>query len=182
MPDKSKVADLDFISPPPIENGGSAERRTSLLAAELKAYSEFDGDDEIVYAKRVRYAFLARELKQIDDIVESRRGYANKIFFLVVAWLSAMGLIVLLVGWSQYTKFNLERNIILALVGGTTLNVLGIFTIVANFLFPKNGHSVFSRDFKIEPGNIPPKPSAKRKPAKSVDISAYADDADQKSR
>lgn len=145
----SKRADDDFsfIGLPESEvpvQGSEPDPGTSLYAKELAAYGQFDDQDDEAYERRVRHAFLARELRQIDDIVASRKSYANKIFFLVVGWLVALGLVVLLAGW-RLGGFELDSKVLLALIGGTTLNVLGIFTIVTNFLFPKNGHAIFSR-------------------------------------
>lgn len=144
---KKADADLFLIGLPEGESPdqvGEPDSGTSLYAKELAAYSQFDDQDDEAYERRVRHAFLARELRQIDDIVASRKSYANKIFLLVVGWLVVLGVIVLLAGWRP-GDFQLDTKVLLALIGGTTLNVLGIFTIVTNFLFPRNGHSIFSR-------------------------------------
>lgn len=146
--------DFDFIDPP--KNGEAGEPSVdsnSLYAEELESYGRFDGEAEDNYERRVRHAFFVRELKQIDEIVDARKKFANKIYWLVVAWLSGLALILMWAGW-KYKDFVLDDKILLALIGGTTLNVLGIFTIVTNFLFPKNGHSIFSRGKGL--GDIPP--------------------------
>lgn len=141
--------DLSFIDLPkfedPLHGEDGAPPNASLYAKELAAYGEFDDQDDEAFERKVRHAFLARELQQIDEIVASRKSYANKIYWLVVCWLIGMGLVILLVGFKEWTKFEVDTKVVLALIGGTTLNVLGIFTIVTNFLFPKNGHSIFSR-------------------------------------
>jgi hypothetical protein len=38
---------------------------------------------------------------------------------------------------SRLGIFNLSDTVILAAIGGTTVNVLGIFVVVVNYLFPK---------------------------------------------
>lgn len=145
----------------------------SLYAKELAAYAEFDDQDDEAFERKVRHAFLARELQQIDDIVTSRKSYANKIYWLVVSWLIAMGVLILLDGFSSRTGFVVDTKIILAMIGGTTLNVLGIFTIVTNFLFPKNGHSIFSRGTVLNKRKEAAKGAArKRTPEKPVDGSS----------
>lgn len=80
-----------------------------------------------------------RQMTMIDEVLEARKEYANKIFLLVVLWLVAIGVILGCRGMYWKTGFELSDKVLLALIGGTTINVLGIFTIVANFLFPKNG-------------------------------------------
>lgn len=151
---------IDLPAQEDLDEAKGSGPRASLYAKELAAYEQFDGQDDDAYERRVRHAFLARELRQIDEIVESRKEFANKIFLLVVCWLVALGAVVLLVGFKSETGFELDSKVVLALIGGTTLNVLGIFTIVTNFLFPKNGHSIFSREAN----------SAARKPVRKFPV------------
>ena len=58
---------------------------------------------------------------------------------MVVIWLLGIAAFLLLDGfWSAYnSKPFLSDAVILALIGGTTASVLGLFTIVANYLFPQ---------------------------------------------
>jgi len=51
----------------------------------------------------------------------------------MVWWLLGIGLVVFLQAMSD--EFHLTENVVLALIGGTTANVLGIFYYVAKFLF-----------------------------------------------
>ncbi len=90
----------------------------------------------------------ACELQQINNIITARTEYAEKVFLLVKRWLIAVFLILAIQGMFHafWEKSPLSDQVLMALIGGTTLNVIGIFTIVANFLFPKNGHSFFSRE------------------------------------
>lgn len=74
-------------------------------------------------------------LKQ--DLIE-RKNYARRIFTLICFWLGGMVLLLLLQGFlSVWGIFTLSESVILAAIGGTTVNVLGIFIIVVNYLFPK---------------------------------------------
>lgn len=137
-----------------------------LYREELKTYASADEESDEQYERRARRAFLSRELKQIDDIVASRKNYANKIFCLVVGWLIGLAAVVLLAGW-KFEGFELDSKVLLALIGGTTLNVLGIFTIVTNFLFPKNGHSILSRGEAIGVTKTGAKTPKRSRPAAS---------------
>ncbi|MFZ6843565.1 hypothetical protein [Undibacterium sp. RuTC16W] len=86
----------------------------------------------------------ACELRQVEQIIEARKTYADKVFSLVRIWLIVVGSILIGQGFNRYVGFELSDKVLITLIGGTTLNVIGIFTIVANFLFPKNGHSPHS--------------------------------------
>ncbi len=68
-----------------------------------------------------------------QDIGE-RKIYARRIFILICAWLGAVFLV--LVGQGIGYHFSLSQTIILALIGSTTVDVLGLFYIVAHYLFP----------------------------------------------
>ena len=162
---KPPEIDLSLIGPLSVPAGDEEQ----LYAKELETYSAYDKEDDLAYERRVRKAFHARELNQIDEIVQSRKTYANKIFNLVVGWLVGMGVVLLLSGF-RCLGFDLDTKVLLALIGGTTLNVLGIFTIVANFLFPKNGHSILSQVHGSQAEQ--PKSTAKPRAARSAKMSA----------
>lgn len=68
--------------------------------------------------------------------IEARKRYANRIFFLVSCWLACMLVVILLSGFGGYAKwFNLADSVLIALITTTTISVLGLFTIVVNYLF-----------------------------------------------
>lgn len=138
---KPPQPDLSLIVPVVTLPNSAAK---DLYLQEVESYASVDDKDDDAYERKITRAFHSRELKQIDEIIESRKAYANKIFKLVVFWLIGVVAVILLSGFGPF-GFLLDDKVLLALIGGTTLNVLGIFTIVANFLFPKNGHSILSR-------------------------------------
>ena len=82
-------------------------------------------------------------LKQ--DIAE-RKKYAHRIFCLISTWLASVLAIIILDGFGTsgialpwiHLSFHLSEPVVLAIVGSTTLDVLGIFYIVTNYLFPKH--------------------------------------------
>jgi hypothetical protein len=83
--------------------------------------------------------------------IQGRKTYARCIFWLIVGWLLAMFLLLIfcgiqrvtvVIGGSKYFidvsgKFQLSDKVLVTLIGGTTANVLGLFAIVCNYLFPK---------------------------------------------
>lgn len=70
---------------------------------------------------------------------KERLKYAKRIFILLVAWISALGVIIAFQGFG-FRGFRLSDAVVLALVGSTTISVIGIFLIVANYLFPRSSH------------------------------------------
>lgn len=68
--------------------------------------------------------------------VKHRAEYAPKIFWLIVGWILGIFVLLALQGFHPYS-FNLSDSVLIAVISGTTLNVLGIFVIVANYIFRK---------------------------------------------
>lgn len=77
-------------------------------------------------------------LRGLEQDLNERKTYASRIFVLICCWLGGMIGLLLLQGFlSVWGVFNLSEAVILAAIGGTTINVLGIFIIVVNYLFPR---------------------------------------------
>jgi hypothetical protein len=138
-------------------NGLAQSARASLAASTVNDVGLFNEEVQSLESERpdarlTQEEFDANlracELKQINDIINARKAYAEKVFKLVVFWLIAVLVILIVQGLVQtiWEKSVLSDHVLMALIGGTTVNVIGIFTIVANFLFPKSGHSFFSRE------------------------------------
>lgn len=70
-----------------------------------------------------------------QDIAERKR-YAKLVYYLICAWLF---LLFVLLGFQGAGRglFHLDEKIVITLITGTTVNVLGIFFVVMNYLFPK---------------------------------------------
>lgn len=64
----------------------------------------------------------------------ARQKYSHRIFLITCYWLSAVLLILILSG---FKVLNLPTSVLLALIGTTTINVLGFFVIVIQYLFNK---------------------------------------------
>lgn len=93
-----------------------------------------------VHENMVRQAELQR--KQYDLHVEQimlkqRKLYASLLFCLSIAWLSAIGLFLFLAGLG---KLRVADSVLIALITTTTANVLGLFYIVARWLFPNRNN------------------------------------------
>jgi hypothetical protein len=73
----------------------------------------------------------------LQDIAE-RKKYAGRIFYLISLWLIGIFLILILQGFGSNSHwFALSEAVVIAAIGGTTINVIGIFIVVAKYLFPK---------------------------------------------
>lgn len=79
---------------------------------------------------------IRARLKSFRQDTDERKKYAHRIFCLLCTWLICVGVILLLQG-DMINGFELDKEIIVALIGGTTASVIGIFLIVAQYLFPK---------------------------------------------
>ena len=88
---------------------------------------------EVEFFAQSRSSILLQGLGQ--DIAE-RKIYAKYFFRLACSWLFIITLILLLQGLGLW-NFKLQDNVVLALIGSTTVNILGILYVVANYLFPK---------------------------------------------
>ncbi len=72
--------------------------------------------------------------KQQD--IDARKKYANKIFILISVWLGCMLVVVLLAGFGGKCEwFKMADSVLIALITTTTGSVIGLFAIVANYLF-----------------------------------------------
>ena len=77
------------------------------------------------------------KLRGILQDIEERKKYANYFFRLACSWLFIITTILILQGFDGFYSFKLQDNIVLAVIGSTTVNILGILYVVANYLFPK---------------------------------------------
>lgn len=73
------------------------------------------------------------ENENLRQDIGMRKQYANRIFGLIVGWLAAV--LLILVGSGLPCGLDLSDAVLLALIGGTTATVLGLFVIVANYIF-----------------------------------------------
>jgi len=82
---------------------------------------------------------LSDENEELKDVHELRKQYIPKLFWLTVAWLVAVVVIVWQVAAGQVAGrayFYLPEKVLIALITSTTVNVIGIFVIAARWLFP----------------------------------------------
>ena len=78
---------------------------------------------------------LKQNLVESQETHKLRLNYSGKIFFLVCAWLVCVAVAVFLAGFS-YKDFSLSDKVLIAFITSTTINVVGLFVVVAKWMFP----------------------------------------------
>ncbi len=101
-----------------------------LVATERKALENAKLETEVERLKS--------ELQHANDLHEIRKTYTGRLFGLIVAWLSVVILFVALTATLK-PYFNLADSVLIAFITSTTVSVLGLFILVAKWLFPTNG-------------------------------------------
>jgi hypothetical protein len=89
--------------------------------------------DPLTAAGLAAQRYRAGTKGRIQDIKE-RKKYAALIYWLLCTWLYALFSLLLLCGLSI---LHISDKVLIALITGTTADVIGIFYIVVAYLFPK---------------------------------------------
>jgi hypothetical protein len=126
------------VSPRPEDDYHERIKRLSVALSDIKRQPvEVSADpqtqDEALDLERQHRLALLSGIKQ--DI-EQRKAYASRFFVLSCAWIAIITAFVLMDGLSAWS-FKISDAVILALIGSTTVNILGVLYVVANYLFPK---------------------------------------------
>ena len=89
---------------------------------------------------RMRYELdsLEQQLREAEDTHELRIGYANKIFIMVCIWLGCVIASVVMCGFHLW-GFTLSDKVLITFITSTTINVVGLFAIVAKWMFHHGG-------------------------------------------
>ena len=110
----------------------------SVKLIEVRPLPDSQGDDEL-YQEEVRDLELAKvqlQVQEHSENLEHRKRYASRIFKFVSIWMTMIFCVILLDGWG-IGGLKISEKVLITLIGSTTLNVLGILAIVANYFFPK---------------------------------------------
>lgn len=78
------------------------------------------------------------QIRSLSQDIDERKKYAHRIFCLICCWLGICFLLLGLEGFAHWTLFSLPDGVLMAVIGSTTVDVLGIFYIVTHYLFPQN--------------------------------------------
>lgn len=131
---------LDQIAPPSRTTSRAPDQKTKAEEAELARY--------------------AAETTSLIQDTEERKKYAARIYWLLCAWLAGLFALLFCRG---FLKAELSDKVLIAIITGTTANILGIFAIVVAYLFPKTTSQPHkSPPYLAAPSRRPPTPRATR--------------------
>lgn len=83
-----------------------------------------------------KVSVLEYDSKYID--VNNRKKYSSRIYWMVIGWLIAVILIIVGTGFNKVFPFFISDKVLMTLIGGTTVNVPGLFVIVIKYYFKYN--------------------------------------------
>ena len=104
------------------------------LSPDLARNLEEHRDAVEISTLQLRVDALAQQHKETLDLHRLRLGYTRKIFWLVCVWL---GCVVVGVGLSGLKAwgFGLSDAVLIAFITSTTVNVVGLFIVVAKWMY-----------------------------------------------
>lgn len=89
----------------------------------------------------------ARKQVLLDGLrqnIHERKKYAGRIFWLAVGWTCSVIVILIFNGFGRCAgrfHFHLDNPVLLAAIGSTTTNILGLLYVVVRYLFPDTSQS-----------------------------------------
>lgn len=123
--------------PPPSKEGSADDPTLDESALEKQYTLDLKKNREIL------------ELQNFQQDIEARSEYANKLYRLIRWWLIGIGVLILLQGltvdvpsrFKDYLpiSFSLSDKVLIAILTGTTVNILGLFLVVARYFYKSDG-------------------------------------------
>lgn len=95
-----------------------------------------DEPDDCTTIEAYDLAHKKAELKGFQEDIAARKQYAKNIFVLTCLWVGGIYALLLLQGFA-FRGFRLADSVMLAAIGSTTANIIGVFLIVTRYFFPK---------------------------------------------
>jgi hypothetical protein len=118
---------------PPILPALSLESITSLAVAQV---SDEPDPPTKLETEEIDIDHKRAELESFRQDTGERKRYAKNIFVLTCIWVGGIYVLMLLDGFGVWS-FKLSNSIMLAAIGSTTANIVGVFLIVTRYFFPK---------------------------------------------
>lgn len=112
-----------------------AEENKSDISAEDVFTSRMKG--ERLRTEQAKNKLLEEEFEGKKQDREQRKDFAERIFSFLVAYMMVVCFILFLSGIT-INHFYLSDTVLVTLLGTTTANVIGIFIVVAKYLFPQH--------------------------------------------
>jgi hypothetical protein len=98
------------------------------------------GEDLGIFQRKERETALQKKEHELEVervMLKQRKRYAFLLFGLSAVWLVFIGIFLILAGLE---KLKVADSVLIALISTTTANVLGLFYIVARWLFPNRNN------------------------------------------
>lgn len=138
MPD-SNIPELDAIRPP--SNAAPAPQNEQEGEASNQSDLDFEKESSTRTREEIKYLQLqnAKLQEEVHDTQQNRQQrveYASKVFNLVCAWLYGLGILIMMDGAKMLA---LKEKVLIALITGTSINVIALMAVVIRYLFPQNG-------------------------------------------
>ena len=136
----SLIPDLSAIRENAAEVDGVVTLSTSAEPDYGRSLDEHKKDYIIEHERKTLaqlYELKQQELAQHKEIHKWRKNYSSKIFWLVCVWLGCVIVSIFFQGFN-FSSFSLTDGVLIAFITTTTASVVGIFLVVANWLFPHN--------------------------------------------
>ncbi len=118
-----------------------ASKLTEALTRSLKDVSNVPDPETRQEEDDLQQEHARAVLRGVTQDIDERKKYARRFFILACFWLVAITVLLVLQGfgsfWFGLMPFKLADTVLLAVIGSTTVNVLGILYVVVNYLFPK---------------------------------------------
>jgi hypothetical protein len=126
---------------PPPPDHEFVQKLTQALTRSLKDVSDVPDPETRQEEEDLDKEHTRAILRGLKQDIDERKKYARCFFVLACFWLAAITVLLVLQGfgsfWFGLMPFKLSESVLLAVIGSTTVNVLGILYVVANYLFPK---------------------------------------------
>lgn len=120
---------------PPETNGDHI--RDEILKARPAHVSEKPDQKSEEEREAFETAQVLEQIRGLRQDISERKLYAQRIFFVLVAWLAFIVVVILIDGF-QFQGFHLGDPVVISLIAGTATGILGLIAIVARYLFPGN--------------------------------------------
>lgn len=104
------------------------------LLSKNESTSRQKSEQEIETLK-IKNRELRYKLEQLQKLDTTRDKYIPRLFWLIVSWLVIVVIFVALTA-TLWNHFKLSDGVLIAFITSTTVSVLGLFVIVARWLFP----------------------------------------------
>jgi hypothetical protein len=123
-----------------------SDKISSISAAAVSSIEDIPDSKTRLESAEIWKDFARTRIRSLSQDIDERKKYAHRIFCLICCWLGICFSLLGLEGFAHWTQFSLPEGVLMAVIGSTTVDVLGIFYIVTHYLFPKNEAPSFPED------------------------------------